>query len=133
MRITGIIAIAVIIGGVVVVAADGRAPQVIVGKQLFETHCVTCHGAEARGDGALAKGLRKPPADLTKLARSNGGEFPTERVIKALEGTRQPALHSDMPVWSETFARMSEDNSAKDVRAKLAALADYLRTIQAKP
>ncbi len=35
------------------------------GQRLFAQHCVNCHGIDATGNGALAKSLPKPPADLT--------------------------------------------------------------------
>jgi mono/diheme cytochrome c family protein len=36
------------------------------GKQLFETHCVTCHGPEGKGNGSVAAFFtKKKPADLT--------------------------------------------------------------------
>lgn len=35
------------------------------GRALFETHCVTCHGADGRGAGPGAAGLNPPPGDLT--------------------------------------------------------------------
>ncbi len=41
------------------------AAAIVQGSKLFPSHCVSCHGAEGRGDGALAKTLPVPPADLT--------------------------------------------------------------------
>ena len=36
------------------------------GRENFETHCVSCHGAGGLGDGALAHSLAKPPANLSE-------------------------------------------------------------------
>ena len=35
------------------------------GRILFQTNCRPCHGTKARGDGPLARGLRRQPADFT--------------------------------------------------------------------
>ncbi len=39
--------------------------SIVHGATLFATNCVSCHGADARGDGPAAKSLPLPPADLT--------------------------------------------------------------------
>lgn len=39
--------------------------SIAAGAALFPQHCAVCHGANGRGDGAGAKGLPVPPADLT--------------------------------------------------------------------
>ena len=36
------------------------------GRVLYEQHCVACHGAGGLGDGPLASGLSKPPANLSE-------------------------------------------------------------------
>jgi putative copper export protein/mono/diheme cytochrome c family protein len=36
------------------------------GKILFAKNCAACHGAQARGDGPIAKNLPIPPANLTE-------------------------------------------------------------------
>lgn len=41
------------------------ATAIVHGAKLFAANCVTCHGADARGDGPNAKALPIPPADLT--------------------------------------------------------------------
>lgn len=35
------------------------------GKELFETTCVSCHGAEGKGDGIAGAGLNPPPRNFT--------------------------------------------------------------------
>ena len=51
------------------------------GKQLFLTHCVTCHGAEGKGNGTVAAFFtKKKPADLTSAeiqSKSDGAIFLT--------------------------------------------------------
>lgn len=34
------------------------------GQELYQQHCVVCHGVGGRGDGPLARTLNPPPADL---------------------------------------------------------------------
>jgi mono/diheme cytochrome c family protein len=35
------------------------------GQRLYKQNCITCHGAEGRGDGVAADKLDPKPADLT--------------------------------------------------------------------
>ena len=45
------------------------ATSIARGKQLFETNCVMCHGAEGEGNGTVAAFFtKKKPADLTSPA-----------------------------------------------------------------
>ena len=39
------------------------------GKTLFETNCLSCHGATGKGDGPVGVALQPPPRDFSK------GEF----------------------------------------------------------
>lgn len=54
--------------------------RVQAGKVLFQTHCVACHGATGKGDGAGAKGLKDlwefpiHPADLSKGTFKSGDQ-----------------------------------------------------------
>lgn len=41
------------------------AAAIVHGKGLFAANCVSCHGAQGRGDGPTAKTSAVPPADLT--------------------------------------------------------------------
>ncbi len=61
---------------------DGAA-----GQRLFANLCIACHGAEGRGDGPLAGGLKKPPVNLVDgpfvwTAGSDRLESRVARVVK---------------------------------------------------
>ena len=116
--------------------AQRRTPLVIdslVGSDLFTFYCATCHGADARGSGPLAPALRTPPADLTVIARRNGGQFPRSR-ITAYVSSEEPGVvaHGSraMPVWGPIFRALD----ASDVRTKMRIenLVSYLESIQVK-
>jgi len=46
------------------------------GKDMFDTYCAVCDGKDARGNGPAANAMKTPPADLTTLAKGNGGKYP---------------------------------------------------------
>jgi mono/diheme cytochrome c family protein len=101
------------------------------GPELFKTHCATCHGAEGRGNGPLASALRQTPTDLTELSKRNGGTFPGVRVRRLIDG-RDVESHGDreMPVWGDAFRSTRDGRSAEMAAARIAALVDYLASIQ---
>ena len=46
------------------------------GTELYERHCLACHGSLGRGDGPAGKALVRPPADLRGvLLKENISEF----------------------------------------------------------
>ena len=102
------------------------------GKQQFDIYCATCHGAEGKGDGALASSLKKRPANLTQLLKNNKGEFPAERILEFIDGRHRDEAHSksDMPVWGDVFSKTQEGASPAEVKARIEALVKYLETIQ---
>jgi mono/diheme cytochrome c family protein len=104
------------------------------GDQLFKTYCASCHGKSAKGDGPLADSLRFRPADLTLIARRNGGKFDADNVYRVIDGREPVKGHggTDMPVWGDAFKRSVEGYSEKAVKERIQALVDYLKTIQAK-
>jgi mono/diheme cytochrome c family protein len=101
-----------------------------IGSTLFSTYCATCHGARAIGDGPLSANLRKPPADLTLLARRNGGVFSAEMVARIIDGRKPLSGHGggDMPVWGDAFGRSTD--GPETTPDKIAALVDYLQSLQ---
>ena len=122
---------------VVMVAAFGAAgirAQPYSGSADYQVYCVSCHGAEGRGDGMIAKSLKKLPADLTRIAQRNGGVFPNDKVARAIDGHQPTSTHgpSDMPAWGEVLAKSSTSPGAENTAARIGALVKYLQTLQAK-
>ena len=103
---------------------------------LYRRYCGACHGPEGKGDGAVAPALGERPIDLTQIAKQNGGTFPFDRTVQAIDGTMSVRAHgvSEMPVWGETFRAQpgwSVDRHT-DARGKIVLITEYLRSIQAR-
>ena len=103
------------------------------GKEMFNSYCASCHGTDAKGNGPAASALKSVPADLTALARKNGGKFPADRVMSILTGQGTVTAHGnqDMPVWGPVFWRMSQGHPA-EVQQRVTNLTRYLESLQAK-
>ena len=99
--------------------------------ELFQIYCASCHGVNAAGNGPLAESLRHAPPNLTLLAQRNGGVFPAPRIRRIIEG-RDVESHGnrEMPVWGDAFRSTSEGRSVERANARIAALVDYLESIQ---
>jgi len=119
-------------------AAQPQTPaamqQAVAGGELFRTYCAVCHGSGARGDGPLAPSMNRKPADLTEIAKRNGGVFPTELVFRTIDGKRPVRGHGgpDMPVWGDAFARSRDGGSEEKVKQMIDSLVNYLESIQAR-
>jgi mono/diheme cytochrome c family protein len=81
---------------------DGAEPHRAAGKQLFATHCVSCHGEGGKGDGVAAValvdtwGFKITPADFTKehLKSGPGHEDLYRTIAMGLDGTPMVGFHS---------------------------------------
>ncbi|MEO8051997.1 MAG: c-type cytochrome [Acidobacteriota bacterium] len=105
----------------------------IQGPDLYKTHCASCHGIGAKGNGPMAKSLTVRLSDSTRIAARNGGTFPLMRVERIIAGKElAPIGHgtSDMPVWRPIFSRAENDQDRGRVR--IDNLARSLRDIQTK-
>jgi nucleotide-binding universal stress UspA family protein/mono/diheme cytochrome c family protein len=105
------------------------------GAEIYRTYCVSCHGTSARGDGPLAATMTKKPADLTEIAKRNGGVFPTELVFRTIDGRNKVRGHGgpDMPEWGEAFAKSREAGDGERVTKVIQSLVDYLESLQLRP
>ena len=108
--------------------------QSMYGRDLFEFYCAPCHGRNGKGDGPVAPALKNPPADLTTIARRNGGTFPSRRVesfITSDTEAPQPAHGTRvMPVWGPIFQSLDPNDTRTKVR--ISNLAAYIASIQLK-
>ena len=103
------------------------------GKEMFVSYCASCHGKDAKGDGPASKALKQAPADLTMLAKRNGGKYPSDKVTAVLRGQANLMAHGDqeMPVWGPVFWRISQGHE-EQVQLRIANLNKYLESLQAK-
>ena len=103
------------------------------GKEMFMSYCASCHGKDAKGDGPAATALKQLPANLTQLAKLNGGKYPNDKVTSVLRGQAHLMAHGDqdMPVWGPVFWRMSQGHE-EIVQMRIANLNRYLESIQEK-
>lgn len=103
----------------------------ISGRDSFHLYCASCHGKGGTGDGPIAAALKARPADLTVLARRNGGLFPRERIVAFVTGTGRPVpAHGsgEMPVWGPVFRGL--DPSDIRVRQRIENVVTYLEMLQ---
>jgi len=103
------------------------------GKEMFLSYCAACHGKSGKGDGPAASALKQPPADLTTLAKRNGGKYPSDLVTSVLRGQARLAAHGDqeMPIWGQVFWRMSHGKE-EIVTLRVANLNRYVESLQEK-
>lgn len=110
----------------------GTAPrtQSIAGVDTFKTYCAVCHGDQGKGNGPAASALKKAPADLTGIAKRNGGKFSATDVEAMIMGTQAPVSHGtrEMPMWGPVFSSLAPDPGVGKLR--VANLIDYLKSIQ---
>lgn len=105
------------------------------GAEVYRTYCVSCHGTSARGDGPLAATMTKKPANLTEIAKRNGGVFPSDLVFRTIDGRNKVRGHGgpDMPEWGEALAKSREAGDAERVTKVIQSLVDYLESLQLRP
>jgi len=121
MRYTCLPLLLLAAGGALAAAVPEAADPVAAqrGVEHYRIFCANCHGAEADGNGPIAKLLRIAPANLTVLARMHGGQLDAVRVLKALDGRHLVGGDQKMPVFSENL----QINTALDI-------VEFLKTIQ---
>ena len=109
------------------------ADDAVRGQVIYMTHCATCHGIEATGDGPMARVLHVPPADLTALAED--GVFPMSRVLSRITGAEMEVHGGPMPLFGmilqgESEAVPLETGAEMVVPEAVADVAAYLATLQ---
>ena len=101
----------------------------------FAENCASCHGPTGKGDGPLAVDLPKVPTDLTRLSATNGGTFPTTRVMAQVWGYAGAKAQGVMPEFSalmegDAVPYDGGDGILTPTPLRLVALAEYLKTLQ---
>jgi mono/diheme cytochrome c family protein len=112
---------------------DPKLIDSLEGRDLFRAYCAVCHGTDAKGSGPMAGSLKTGPADLTKIAARNQGQFPFVRVQRIISGDEaMSSSHGprEMPIWGPVFSVVTRDQDFGKVR--IYNLARYLEGIQVK-
>jgi mono/diheme cytochrome c family protein len=135
----------VLASGDALAQAKPRNNDVDLGAFEYKSSCATCHGLSGRGDGPMSGRLKERPTDLTRLARDNGGVFPTQHIYEVIDGRKEVGAHGtrEMPVWGAHYLdeasfqyRYTESMGPVAyealVRARIMALVDYLNRLQVK-
>lgn len=129
---------AALMGAGALAACSQAEPEEKTGEELYLANCASCHGVQGRGDGPLAAGLARPPADLTLLAKSEN-PFPTVQVMSQIHGYfRRDSADEVMPEFDEvldgpTIYVDTGDGIPTPTPQPLVALAAYLETLQQEP
>ena len=79
--------------------------------------------------------MRRKPANLTEIAKRNGGQFPSDLVFRTIDGRQPVRGHGgpDMPVWGDAFSESREAGDADRVKAVIQSLVEYLESLQLRP
>ena len=88
------------------------------GRDLYNRHCVQCHGVGARGDGPASRSLVHPPADLQGKVKADD---PTIAIVRNGKGP--------MPAFDQSFG--PED--ARKTLAFMAGLTDKAPPVAPPP
>ena len=118
-----------------------------LGRFEYVNSCASCHGPVGKGDGPVAKSLKRTPADLTKLSEANKGVFPFSRTYDVIDGRFEVETHGsrEMPVWGQVYQpswspahttvvppHLSKALGEIFVRGRILALIEYISTLQGK-
>lgn len=113
--------------------AQAQQQKVIAdGKDEFQHNCVACHGDAGKGDGRLAELLTVKPADLTQIAKKNGGTFPFWQAYGIIEGKVPVKGHAYMPDWESRFKADEPKPGYAYAYLRILTLTHYLESIQEK-
>ena len=104
------------------------------GKELFLRYCSSCHGANGKGDGAIARLLKNAPPDLTTFAERREGKFSYTELARYIDGRQDVSAHGTriMPVWGQQFGRSLPDAEVREeiVNGTVLELVFYLESLQ---
>jgi len=124
-------------------AAAQKAPD--LGKREYDANCAVCHGPAGKGDGPFPHPLGAA-ANLTVLAKKNGGVFPFKAVYEYIDGTTEVTAHGPraMPIWGDDY-KVKARNEYRDenwmiypydpylyTRTRILALTEYVYRLQEK-
>jgi mono/diheme cytochrome c family protein len=134
MNVNNLKFVVVLFVGILNLPATGLAADGGTGRELYLKYCSSCHGGDGKGKGPLSGDLKVKVPDLTTLAKSNKGIYPSRRVMSAIDGSRKIRGHGEptMPVWGEVFKEELKAEKYQELTTlrKTQAITDYISSIQ---
>lgn len=109
--------------------------SVEAGRMAYQDQCAACHGVDGKGAGDFGVELFTIPPDLTTLSAANGGVYPRDYIMSAIDGyERSHGFSAAMPEFGALdlgpTVIVEEDGVGTPVPATLLALTAYLETLQ---
>jgi hypothetical protein len=76
--------------------------------------------------------MRVTVPNLRALAERNGGVFPVDAVRAYVDGRNMLASHGDrvMPIWGDVFMGVDRNADDRTVQRRIAAVVDFIATLQ---
>ncbi len=74
----------------------------IMGADLFNTNCATCHGPQGHGDGPAGAALDPAPKNLPELVKTTGDDYLFWRISTGRQGTAMvgwKGVLTDEQIW----------------------------------
>lgn len=88
------------------------------GKETFVNTCVTCHGAEGKGDGIAAAALDPKPRDLSDSGYVSS--LSNEHLFKVInEGGASVGKSAAMPAWGGALSEQDIWNVISYIRSDI--------------
>lgn len=103
------------------------------GRLTYESHCMSCHGTDATGNGPVADLLTVPLPDLTLLSKRNNNAYPASMVFEQIDGRADTQAHGtrEMPVWGNIWGEKDGvPQSEEQMQVQISELVEYIRTLQ---
>jgi hypothetical protein len=74
---------------------------------------------------------------VINIPKSNGGQFPRQRVYDAIDGRKRFPAHfiGDMPTWGLKYQAANQgapSASYEELKRRISALVDYVKSLQEK-
>ena len=124
----------VLILGLYACSPSPHGEYVQEGAATFAEYCASCHGVSGVGDGPVAGELDRPVPNLTQLSTRFDGVFPSEYVLRTIDGRQEFLAHGTraMPIWGNIWRPGEEDSHESEIEAQriLNGLLHYLESIQ---
>jgi len=110
----------IILAGSFAQAASNQQELINKGRAEYKARCLHCHGDNADGKGHLISFLKIVPADLTTINKSSGGNYVTEKVLKAVLGRHKSGdEQAKMPLLKDVLSL-----------EKVYLISEYIKSVQ---